>query len=91
LNGTVDVAGPEEFRFDQFIRLSLSAHNDPREVVAGPHARYFGTELNERSLVPDDGALIAETRFEDWLNGSISEASPSRRPTSAPAASNIGP
>ena len=87
LNGTVDVAGPEEFRFDQFIRLSLSAHNDPREVIAGPQARYFGTELNERSLVPGDGALIAETRFEDWLKGSISQVAPSRRSASVAAAS----
>ena len=34
------------------------------------HARYFGTELSERSLVPDDGARLGETRFENWLYGS---------------------
>lgn len=69
LNGTVEVAGPEQFRFDQCIRQGLSAGNDPREVIADPHARYFGTELSERSLVPGDGALLGETRFEDWLSG----------------------
>jgi uncharacterized protein YbjT (DUF2867 family) len=73
LNGTVEVGGPERFRFDEMIRMGLNAGNDPREVVIDPHARYFGTELGERSLVPDDGALLGETRFEDWLKGSASE------------------
>lgn len=75
LNGTVDVAGPERFRFDEFISRGLSARKDPREVIADPHAPYFGTELSERSLVPDDGALKGETRFEEWLIGATNEIS----------------
>jgi uncharacterized protein YbjT (DUF2867 family) len=67
LNGTVEIAGPEQFRFNEFISRGLSARNDPREVIADPHALYFGTELSERSLVPDDGALLGEIRFEEWL------------------------
>src|SRR5687768_360771 len=39
LNGTVEVAGPEQFRFDEFIRRGLNARKDPREVIADPHAR----------------------------------------------------
>ena len=73
LNGTVDVAGPEKFRFDEFISRGLNARKDPREVIADPHAPYFGTELSERSLVPDDGALLGEIRFEEWLIGATSE------------------
>jgi uncharacterized protein YbjT (DUF2867 family) len=73
LNGTVEIAGPEEFRFNEFISRGLSARNDPREVIADPHALYFGTELSERSLVPDDGALLGETRFEEWLNGATKD------------------
>src|SRR4051812_45597569 len=68
LNGIVEIAGPEQFRFDELIRLGLSARKDPREVIADPHARYFGTELSERSLVPGDDAQLGETRFEDWLS-----------------------
>jgi uncharacterized protein YbjT (DUF2867 family) len=67
LNETVDVAGPEQFRFDELIRQGLEARNDPREVVADPHARYFGAELEERSLVPIGEARLGEIRFEDWL------------------------
>jgi uncharacterized protein YbjT (DUF2867 family)/nitrite reductase/ring-hydroxylating ferredoxin subunit len=76
LNGTVEIAGPEQFRFDQLIRQRLSALNDPREVIADPHARYFGTELSERSLVPGDDAQLGETRFEDWLSRSTSQVPP---------------
>jgi hypothetical protein len=35
-------------------------------VVTDPHARYFGTELDERSLVPGDDAILGEIRFSDW-------------------------
>ena len=88
LNGIVEVAGPEQFRFDELIRLGLSAHNDPREVIADPHARYFGTELSECSLVPGDDSLLGETRFEDWLSRSASQNPPTNpQPTAVAAAS----
>ena len=73
LNEIVEVGGPEQFRFDEMIRMGLNARNDPRAVIVDPHARYFGTELSERSLVPSDGAVLGETRFEDWLTGSVSQ------------------
>jgi uncharacterized protein YbjT (DUF2867 family) len=88
LNGIVEVGGPEQFRFDELIRLGLSARNDPREVIADPHARYFGTELSEYSLVPADDALLGEMRFEDWLRQSASQTpSTSPQPTAVAAAS----
>jgi uncharacterized protein YbjT (DUF2867 family)/nitrite reductase/ring-hydroxylating ferredoxin subunit len=68
LNGTIEIAGPEAFRFDELIRQGLTALNDPREVVADPHALYFNAELSERSIVPGDNAQLGETRFEDWLS-----------------------
>lgn len=82
LNGVVEVGGPEQFRFDELIRLSLSARNDPREVIADPHARYFGTELTEYSLVPGNDALLGEIHFEDWLSQSASQMR-STQPTAA--------
>jgi len=72
--GTVEVGGPEQFRFDALIRRVLTERGDPREVVADPHARYFGTELAERSLVPADGALLATTRYDDWSSQSETRA-----------------
>jgi uncharacterized protein YbjT (DUF2867 family) len=70
LDGTVDIAGPEQFRFDDFIREALRARHDRRDVVTDPHAPYFGTELSERSLVPDDDAELGPTRFSDWARAS---------------------
>src|SRR5262245_12198748 len=67
LNGTVEVAGPQQFRFDELIRRGLAARDDPREVVVDPHARYFGIELSERSLIPGDDARLGQIRFEEWL------------------------
>ncbi|MEU6998715.1 SDR family oxidoreductase [Nonomuraea sp. NPDC046570] len=68
LNGRVEVAGPEQLRMDEFFRKALAAWGDPREVVTDPHARYFGSELSERSLVPGDGAMLGAIRYHDWLN-----------------------
>jgi len=68
LNGTVEVAGPQQFRFDELIRQGLAARNDPRVVVVDPHARYFGAELGERSLIPAGDARLGEIRFQEWLN-----------------------
>jgi uncharacterized protein YbjT (DUF2867 family) len=76
LNGILEVAGPQQFRFDEFIRLGLSARHDPRPVIADPHARYFGAELGERTLVPDADARLGEIRFEEWLGKSAPQTVP---------------
>lgn len=71
LNGMVEFAGPERFRFDEFIRGGLLTRNDPREVVVDPQACYFGATLSERILVADDDARLGNIRFEDWLSPAI--------------------
>ena len=73
INSTVEVGGPEKFRFDALIGLSLKAHNDRRQVVADPQARYFGAAVSERTLVAGDNARLGETRFEDWLSRSLTQ------------------
>jgi uncharacterized protein YbjT (DUF2867 family) len=70
LNDTVELAGPEAFRLDELARRVLSASDDPRQVTADVHARYFGAELNDGSLTPGDDARIAPTHLEDWLSQS---------------------
>jgi uncharacterized protein YbjT (DUF2867 family) len=69
-NGTLEVGGPERFRFDEFIGRGLSVKNDKRKVVAEAHAHYFGTELDEDSLIPGGKARIGQTRFETWIGSS---------------------
>jgi len=70
LNDTVELGGPEAFPLDELARRFLDANGDPRQVTADVHARYFGAELDDRSLTPGDDARIAPTRFEDWLSQS---------------------
>ncbi|MGH3391742.1 MAG: SDR family oxidoreductase [Actinomadura sp.] len=67
LNGRVEIAGPEQFRMDEFFRTALTAWGDRRVVVTDPHAHYFGSEVGERSLVPGDGATFGQIRYRDWL------------------------
>src|SRR5262245_40091273 len=67
VNGTIEVAGPQQFRFDELIRKGLAASSDPRGGVVDPHARDFGSDLGERSLVPAGEAELGEIRFEEWL------------------------
>ena len=73
VNSTVEIGGPEQFHLDELVRLDLAARKDPREVISDPHARYYGIRVTERTLVPNDGARLGETRFQDWLNQSAKQ------------------
>ena len=68
VNGTVELAGPEPLPLDEIARRVLTEDGDPRRVITDVHARYFGAELDDRSLIPGDAPRVAPTRFEDWLS-----------------------
>lgn len=68
LNSILEVAGPEIFRLDDLVRHGFDAWQDPREVIADPHARYFGAMLSERTLIPEGNAHIGMISFEGWLS-----------------------
>ncbi|MEP7453603.1 SDR family oxidoreductase [Phyllobacterium sp. SB3] len=70
LNGTVEIAGPERIRLSDLVGKYLEATNDPRTIEADAAARYFGAELNDRSLVPDEGARLGTIGFEEWFRHS---------------------
>jgi uncharacterized protein YbjT (DUF2867 family) len=71
LNDTVEVGGPEAIPLDELARELLSARQDPRRILADTHARYFGAELDDRSLIPGPGAHLGSLTFGDWLRQSI--------------------
>jgi uncharacterized protein YbjT (DUF2867 family) len=71
-NDTIELAGPDTFRLDELAQRVLDANDDRRRVAADAHARYFGAELTDGSLVPGDQPRIAPTRFDDWLSQSRS-------------------
>jgi uncharacterized protein YbjT (DUF2867 family) len=73
INGTVEVAGPEQIRLDDLVRQFLSAKKDPRDVITDVNARYFGTVLSDHALTAGEHARLAPTRFEEWLSRSIEQ------------------
>ena len=85
LNGTIEIGGPEPFYLDGLVQRVLGAYNDSREVIADPHARYFGTELSERSLIPGDEAELGAIRFDDWISRIALIADQSRQDAVRPA------
>ncbi|HKV40107.1 MAG TPA: NAD(P)H-binding protein [Blastocatellia bacterium] len=70
LKGTVEAGGPEQLHFDELMRRALKARNDPRQVLVDRNAKYFGADIDERTLVPGNNARLGTMRFEDWLRGS---------------------
>jgi uncharacterized protein YbjT (DUF2867 family) len=90
LNRIVEIGGPEQFRFDDFVRKFLTSRHDTRQVVADPHARYFGVVLTERTLIPDDGAQLGKTRFADWLASPASQPPAAKSSAAAAAATKQG-
>lgn len=68
VNGVIEVAGPEPLPLSEMAQRWLTAKHDKRQVVADTKARYFGTELNDRSLTPGDNPRIGKIRFDEWLN-----------------------
>jgi nitrite reductase/ring-hydroxylating ferredoxin subunit/uncharacterized protein YbjT (DUF2867 family) len=69
-NGTVEIAGPDQLRLDEIVRWTLSAYDDPRTVLTDMRGRYFGSELQEYTLVAGQNAKLGELRFETWLGRS---------------------
>jgi uncharacterized protein YbjT (DUF2867 family) len=68
INGTVEIAGPEQLRQDELVRQFLNATGDARKVVSDPQAHYYGVEVNDQSLVPGYKPRLGSTHFADWLS-----------------------
>ena len=82
INGIVETAGPEPYRLDEFVRVGLRALKDPRDVVTDPQARYFGSVLSERSLMPADDARIGHVTFQAWQQ-QAARGTPTAQPVAA--------
>ena len=73
-NGIVEIAGPERAPFNEIVARYLKAVGDPRKVVSDPEARYYGSRLEERSLVPLGEARLGRITFDEWLRRSRAAA-----------------
>jgi uncharacterized protein YbjT (DUF2867 family) len=68
VNGVLEIGGPEEFTMDGWVRAVLTHREDEREVVGDPQAKYFGTLLTGKQLVPNEGAQLQPTSLQAWLD-----------------------
>jgi uncharacterized protein YbjT (DUF2867 family) len=69
-NGIIEIAGPERAPFNEIVARYLKAVGDPREVVSDPEARYYGSRVEERSLVPLGEARLGRIGLDEWLRRS---------------------
>jgi uncharacterized protein YbjT (DUF2867 family) len=67
VNGIVEIAGPDRFRLSDLVQQYLKVKNDPRTVRADVHARYFGAELKDDTLVPHGVARLGALKLQNWL------------------------
>jgi uncharacterized protein YbjT (DUF2867 family) len=74
INGMVEVAGPDAIPLAEIAQRWLAAKHDKRQVVVDNKARYFGAELNDKSLTPGANPRIGKIRFDEWLNRSVGVA-----------------
>jgi len=68
VEGIVEVAGPERAPLAKFAAGWLGARDDPRRIIVTDERDYFGAPTDDRTLVPEEGARIAPTRFDTWLD-----------------------
>ena len=55
LNGVANIGGPDKISFEQMARDALAGQGDrTKTVVVDPNGTYFGTPLEQRSLVTPD-------------------------------------
>jgi uncharacterized protein YbjT (DUF2867 family) len=68
LGGIVNIGGPDKISFAEMASAVVAKRGDDLTVVVDPQATYFGTPVDhEHSLVTGDDAVLAPTRFTDWL------------------------
>ena len=71
VNGTVEIAGPDRAPFDEIVRAYLRSVGDARSVVADPDALYFGSRVEQFSLVPLGDARLGRITLADWAQRQI--------------------
>lgn len=67
INGVVNIGGPEKLSFAEMAQTVLDKQGDDKPVVVDPNATYFGTSVDDNSLVTGDDGKLAGIRFADWI------------------------
>jgi uncharacterized protein YbjT (DUF2867 family) len=71
LNSIVEIAGPVRMPMSEFIRYYMDSTEDSRQLIEDEHARYFGAELNDTSLVPGENPRLGKMKYEEWFQSQL--------------------
>lgn len=82
INGTIEIAGPEQIRQDELVRRFLNATGDGRKVITDANAGYYGVQANDQSLVPGHNPRLGSIRFGEWLCRSTPQKATERQSAS---------
>lgn len=67
VNGIIEIGGPDKIRMADLVQRFLVAIKDPRKVIPDTKALYFGTLLQDDSLVPGPGGTLGKIDFDTWF------------------------
>lgn len=67
VQGMVEIGGPQALRMDAAVAMLLRARGDARSVEGAADALYFGTAIDDASLVAAVDATRGATSLERWL------------------------
>lgn len=68
LNAMMEVAGPARIPMSEFIRYYLDSTEDSRQLLPDRSALYFGSRINDESLLPGENARIGKTNYQEWFS-----------------------
>ncbi|WP_234381134.1 hypothetical protein [Streptomyces sp. NRRL F-5122] len=69
LGGAREIAGPEQFGLDRFVRIALATDADRRPVLTHAHSPFLGARPRTWDLLPGPGAFVAQTSYLEWFVG----------------------
>jgi uncharacterized protein YbjT (DUF2867 family) len=76
---TEELAGPDPIRLVDLVVRILRAQHDARRAEATPEARYYGSQLDDKTLMPGRHARLGPTHLDDWLRHVVvRDGSPAR-------------
>jgi uncharacterized protein YbjT (DUF2867 family) len=67
-NRTEELAGPDPMRFVDLVERILQAQHDVRRAEATSESLYYGSRLNDETLMPGRRARLGPTHLDEWLH-----------------------
>jgi uncharacterized protein YbjT (DUF2867 family) len=67
-NDMEELAGPDAMRLVDLVERSLRAQHDARRAEATPAARYYGSQLDDETLMPGRHPWLGSTHLDEWLH-----------------------